>query len=91
MFHATNGPPETEYEEIIEFKNTGEVALNLSGLRIVDFTEEGTDAYLKFTFPAGAVVSPGRFVVVAANAEKFQSLYPDVPFHGGMLRDSTIK
>lgn len=84
MFHPTNGPPESEYEEFIEFKNTGEVALNLSGLRIVDFTEEGTEAYIKFTFPEGVVVSPGGFVVVVANAEKFQSLYPDVPFHGGM-------
>lgn len=84
MFHPTNGPPESEIEEFIEFKNIGENALNLSGLRIVDFTEEGSDSFLKYTFPENIIAPPGEFVVVAANAVKFQSLYPDVPFHGGM-------
>lgn len=84
MFHPTNGPPESEVEEFIEFKNIGETPLNLSGLRIVDFTEEGKDSYLKYTFPENFIAKPGEFVVVCANAAKFQSLYPGIPFHGGM-------
>ena len=85
MFHPTNGPPESEIEEFIEFKNIGKSTLNLSGLRIVDFTEAGNNSYLKYTFPEGVVAHPGEFLVVAANAEKFQSLYPDIPFNGGMM------
>lgn len=84
MFHPTDGPPESEIEEFIEFKNIGETALNLSGLRIVDFTEEGKDSHLKYTFPENIIAQPGEFVVVAANAAKFQRLYPGVPFHDGM-------
>ena len=49
MFHPTDGPPESEEEEFIEFKNIGKTTLNLSGLRIVDFTEEGSDSHLKYT------------------------------------------
>ncbi|YCM44676.1 lamin tail domain-containing protein [Verrucomicrobiaceae bacterium 227] len=84
MFHPTDGRPESEDEEFIEFKNIGESALNLSGLRIVDFTQEGSDSYLKYTFPENTIAPPGGFVVVASLPKKFQNLYPDVPFHGGM-------
>jgi len=69
--------------EFLEFKNTGTGALDLGGLV---FTSGIT-----FTFPAGTVLAPGEFFVLARNTTRFQSRYgfaPDGVFAAGGLNNS---
>lgn len=63
--------------EFIEIENTADVTVFLSGLRF--------SAGVDFTFPWGAAVGPGEFVVLVSDAEAFASLYPDVAV-GGVYR-----
>jgi hypothetical protein len=60
-----------EYE-FVEFKNTGGGPLNLTG---AVFTNG-----LDFTFPAGTLVDPGGFVVLASNGPRFAERYGLEPF-----------
>ncbi len=69
--------------EFIEMKNTGTVTLNLSGAQ---FTSG-----IQYTFPSGATVAPGGFIVLVANPADFALKYPAVtPFgtYAGRLSNS---
>jgi hypothetical protein len=91
MFHPTDSGP--ELEEFIEFKNIGDIPLNISGLRILDLAPGGDRPHSDI-FPEDTLVHPGGFFLMVASTEKFQSLYPDVPFHGtltGKLSNSLAR
>src|SRR5579862_224206 len=69
--------------EFIELKNTGSVALNLSGAQ---FTSG-----IVYTFPSGAVINPGQFIVLASNPQQFAIKYPGItPYaaYSGQLSNS---
>ncbi|HEY3324999.1 MAG TPA: cadherin domain-containing protein [Planctomycetota bacterium] len=70
---AFNGTDGAEFE-FIELKNTGAVALNLSGAQ---FTSG-----LGYTFASGSVINPGQFVVLASNPSQFILKYPGVTPYG---------
>lgn len=53
--------------EFIEFKNTGDTALDLSGFIL--------DTAVRYTFPQGAILNPGSFFVVASNPQWFYEYY----------------
>jgi hypothetical protein len=60
--------------EFLELKNYGAATLNLSGLYF--------SAGITFTFPAGTLLGPGEFFVLARDAAAFAVKYPGVPVHG---------
>ena len=57
--------------EFIEFKNTGLVNLDLSGLKL--------DTAVHFTFPENTILEPQRFFVVASKPNIFYNLYGVYP------------
>ncbi|MFZ5939748.1 MAG: CotH kinase family protein [Bacteroidota bacterium] len=56
--------------EFIELKNTGEQALSLAGLIL--------DSAVHYTFPAGALIYPHKFWVIASNPPEFYNFYKKV-------------
>ncbi|MGV3533911.1 MAG: lamin tail domain-containing protein, partial [Chthoniobacteraceae bacterium] len=60
--------------EFIEFKNTGNNAIDLSGL---SFTSG-----VSYSFPQGASLAPGAFWVIARNPVEFAKRYPGVTLNG---------
>ena len=92
MYHSTALKKTPRNEEFIEFKNLGDTPLDLSGMRIVDFTKGMENPYEIYTFPEGQVAPPRGFVVLIANPENFLSLYPGVPYDGvippGLIQES---
>lgn len=60
--------------EFIELKNTGAAPVNLYNVRF--------SAGIDFTFPPGATIPAGGFVVLAKNAARFAFKYPGVPVAG---------
>jgi hypothetical protein len=72
----------TKPQEYIELFNSGTAELNLAGWR---FTSG-----IAFTFPAGTVLSPGSFIVVAENPTAFQTEFkfaPLGPWIGSLKND----
>lgn len=63
----SQGPVDGKDLEFIELKNTGPSPLNLSGLT---FTSG-----IRFAFPEGFILGPGKFVVIASNMEAFKNFY----------------
>jgi hypothetical protein len=57
--------------EFIEFKNTGETALNLSGFRL--------DSAVSYTFPPNTILAPGNFYVIASKPQDFYATYGLIP------------
>ena len=57
--------------EFVEIVNAGGTAVDLSGFRLRDGVE--------FTFPGGASLAPGAFLVVAKTAATYAALPPGVP------------
>jgi hypothetical protein len=53
--------------EFVEFKNIGEVSLNISGMHI--------DSGIHYTFPLHTILSPQEYYVVANKPSKFYSRY----------------
>lgn len=53
--------------EFIEFKNIGETALNLSGIKI--------DSAVTYTFPENTILPPGQFYVVASKPSLFYEVH----------------
>ena len=75
MYHPpTVGSTNGDEFEFIELKNYGTNALDLSGLT---FT-----AGVNFTFSNGTQLSPGRFLVLARNADAFAAKYPGAALNG---------
>jgi hypothetical protein len=78
--HGTNSEDELEF---IELQNAGTNTLNLSGLTF----SQG----IIFTFPQGATVEPGEFVLLARNLTAITAKYPGLEVDGiysGKLSDS---
>lgn len=77
-----DSPIETETTDFVELFNPGTVAVDLSG---ASFTS-GID----YTFPAGTVLGPGKYLVVAQDAADFQAKFGALPFGqfvGGLSND----
>jgi hypothetical protein len=72
-YHPLDGEvfDEKEYE-FIEFKNVGTESLDLSGLTFTD----GID----YTFPSGTIIASGAYLVLASNAQIFETRYQFAPF-----------
>jgi hypothetical protein len=69
--------------EFLEFKNAGTSELDLSGLRISNGVE--------YEFPLGTRLAPGRFLILAENAQAFGQRYPTVVpdgIYAGQLSNS---
>jgi hypothetical protein len=58
--------------EFIEFKNVGSTDLNLNSASLI----KG----ISYTFGAGALVTPGGFIVIASNREEFNKRYGFYPY-----------
>jgi hypothetical protein len=82
MYHPTALKKTPRNEEFIEFKNLGDTPLDLSGMRLVDFSEGMEDLYEIYTFPEGKEAPPGGFVLLVANPKSFRALYPGVAYDG---------
>lgn len=67
-------PPDGQEFEFLELKNTGSVALDLSG---ATFTSA-----ISYTFPADSVMNAGQFIVLAADAPSLAAKYPGVTAYG---------
>ncbi len=67
MYHPQS---ENSAEEYIELHNTSAQSQDLSGWKLTRGVE--------FTFPAGATISAGGYLVVAADAAAFNAKYPTV-------------
>ena len=65
MYHPISGAKEDEYVELF---NRGTEAVDLSGWRFVDG--------INFTFPSGASLPAGGYLVVAKDAARLRSIYP---------------
>lgn len=77
---STTQGTDTEYE-FLELHNPGNEAVDLSGWSLT----EG----LAFTFPEGALLSPGGYLVVAASAVTYAGLgYPVYDWGSGGLHNS---
>ncbi|MBN2274286.1 MAG: CotH kinase family protein [Bacteroidales bacterium] len=59
-----------QYYEFIEFKNTGEAIIDLSGLVL--------DSAVYYEFPAGYLLTPGHFFVIATKPSYFYDKYGKV-------------
>jgi hypothetical protein len=68
--------------EFIEFKNVGSEACTLTGVTF--------SSGIQYTFPAGAVLKPDSFCVLASNSKWFKTRYGFKPFdeYKGQLRNS---
>jgi uncharacterized repeat protein (TIGR01451 family) len=70
MYHPPPAVPEDTGLEWIELHNQGTNVVSLSGWRLA--------RGVQFTFPAGAQLAPGGYLVVVANVAKFRAQYPAV-------------
>ncbi len=68
------GTPATAYREIdqewIELFHRGDSPVDLSGWSLADA--------VNFTFPAGTVLRPGEYLVIANDAQQMKSLWPEI-------------
>jgi len=72
----------TDVTEFVELYNNGDVAAGLAGWTFAGFT---------FTFPAGATLAAGEYLVVAVDAAAFFATYgflPDYEWEEGALSNS---
>lgn len=75
MYHPPDaGAVDGDEFEFLELKNTGPAPLSIGGLT---FT-----AGINYTFPAGAMLGPGQFWVLARNSAQFAVRHPGVTLHG---------
>jgi hypothetical protein len=63
----TYGSKESKDLEFLEFKNIGDKGIDMGGLKI--------DSGVNFTFPAGTIINPKGFVVIASEEDGFEYLY----------------
>ena len=68
MFHPAGDPAENPLREWVELYQPGPDAVDLSGWQL----KRG----ITFTFPAGTIMEPGTFLVVAADEETFRATHP---------------
>lgn len=67
MYHPIS---DNDDEEYVELFNQGTTAVDLSGWRFADG--------ISLTFPAGAVIAPGGYVVVGRNVATLRAKYPQL-------------
>jgi hypothetical protein len=67
-------PVTSRTEEWIELYNRGDTEVDLGGWQLVDA--------VTFTFPAGAVLAPDAYLVVAGDAEALLAMHPDITVVG---------
>ncbi|MEM7656648.1 MAG: lamin tail domain-containing protein [Bacteroidota bacterium] len=75
----------TDTTEFVELYNTGAAPVDLSGYTF--------SAGITFTFPSGAMIGAGEYVVVAVNAVAFENFYgctPDYDFSGGLSNSGEL-
>lgn len=83
MYHPLT---EDDADEYIELRNTTTNTVNVGKWRIKDA--------VKFTIPDNAIISPGGYLVIAANAARMRSVYPGLNLNNcvgdweGSLRNS---
>jgi len=82
MYHPLD-PAAGSASDWLELYNRGADTLDLSGWQLVDA--------LAYTFPAGATLGPGEYLVLAQDADAMARDYPGVPvfgtFAGGLASD----
>ncbi|MEL6134993.1 MAG: lamin tail domain-containing protein, partial [Bacteroidota bacterium] len=81
--HYNGAGAGTDNDEFVELVNNGPATVDLTGW---NFTQG-----FAFTFPSGATIAPGEFVVIAFNASFFTSQYgfaPDYEWTSGGLSNS---
>lgn len=61
-------------EEFIELYNRGATTVDLTGWEL--------NEAVQFTFPAGTMIGPGEYLVIARDAAEFSARYPGVPVLG---------
>jgi hypothetical protein len=80
MYHPDAPVPTAEY---IELYNRGDAPVDLTNWQIVDA--------VGYAFPAGTVLEPGAYAVVADSRPRFEAAYPGVPllgkFSGGLANE----
>jgi len=67
------------YEEVYEFvelKNNNTVSVDISGWRLAS---QGGRGPLRYTFPAGTVLTAGQIITVAKNLTALNRVYPGIP------------
>jgi hypothetical protein len=73
-----NGVPAIPYiesdEQWVELLNRSNAAIDLSGWQMTDG--------IRFTFPAGSMLSPGQYAVITSDAEAFAQMHPGVQING---------
>ena len=75
MYHpAPDGAAEGDLFEFLELKNGENFEIDLSGVRVTNG--------INFTFPQGARLAPGAFVVLVNDPARFASRYPGVAVDG---------
>ena len=67
-------PPAGQDYEFIELENSGELTIDLSGLRFSNGVE--------FSFEDGEVLAPGERYLLVADEEAFLAAFPGVPVRG---------
>ena len=67
MYHPFSGDPRDQY---VELHNRGTQPVSLDGWSFL--------AGINFTFPTNAILAPGGYVVVAADALHLRSMYPQL-------------
>ena len=79
LFHAPPNPtnPALGNIEFLELKNTGTVAIDLSGLELRNLRTT-TPRGLYHTFPQGTQIAAGTFLVLSWSRDAFESYYPEV-------------
>ncbi len=63
-----------DQQEWIELYNRGTTTIDLEGWQLTDAIE--------YEFPAGAMLAPDSYLVVARNVDVFSEIYPEVPVWG---------
>lgn len=80
MYHPDAPVPTAEF---IELYNRGQDAVDLTDWQLVDA--------VGYAFPAGTVIEPGGYLVIADSRPRFEAAYPGVPllgkFSGGLANE----
>jgi hypothetical protein len=85
-YHGPPGPIIQGVGELIELKNVGVVALDVSGLELRNLYRPEASGNLLHLFPVGTIIGPGQFYLLVENTNAFPLAYPGVQVDGQLLR-----